>query len=260
MPQGPLISDDVRILAAKLHKEHPKWTNAMIRNEIRAIVHKRDKDLPKGWPSKYAIDRIMPDIRRRVEVDRVSPDPRNEPWTIQSMVRYPIPAEALPAVLQVWFLVQDAGLTLTIGQAEWVARLYGAIKKPENLWPYVVVFSRWRNLAEAAGKEDYYGHQGENLMVFSTMTGHKITRKEVSRHWQLSEQEERLAQEIRAKMPDLYTQGAWAELLGYQVQLENETVSATETSTEEAQDEGSDLLQSEHRGPRKGRNKPRKSA
>ena len=59
MAKGPEITDDIRMLVTKLHKEHPKWTNEMIRNEVMSISHKRDPSLPKGWPSKFAIDRII---------------------------------------------------------------------------------------------------------------------------------------------------------------------------------------------------------
>lgn len=127
MPKGPLITDEVRVLASKLHDEHPKWTNAMIREEIRDIVHRRDKFLPKGWPSKYAIDRIMPEIREQVRQSKLSPDPIDKPWSTTSMARYPISPEALPTVLALWgWMREGLDYSLTIREAQWAARLYTA--------------------------------------------------------------------------------------------------------------------------------------
>ena len=183
MPLGPLISDEVRMLAAKLHQEHPKWTNAMIRNEIRAILHKNDESLPpdkrypKDWPSKYAIDRIMPDIRERAKRSKFERNPIDQPWTIQSLVKYPLPAEALPSVLKVWLYAKSAVRTFTIRDARWAGRLYTVITDIEDLFGYSFHASVAELWAERAGIEDFVGHEIVNLYVLSTMTGHVISTK-----------------------------------------------------------------------------------
>ena len=183
MAKGPEITDEVRMLAAKLHKEHPKWTNEEIRNWVLHTVHKENPSLPEGWPSKYSIDRIMPGIRERVRRSELEPDPLDKPWTIQSMSRseYYIPPEALPSVLQVWYFYKDYDRTLTIREAQWVARLYAAIKDTENLCWHATFKAGVEKFAEDAGIEDYMGSESDNLSVYSTMTGHIITREEDKR-------------------------------------------------------------------------------
>ena len=194
MPQGPVITDEVKMLITKLHKEHPKWTNNEIRNMVLSTVQKDNKSLPKGWPSKFAIDRIMPGVRERVRLAKLNLDPRDRPWTIQSVIRYPIPSEALPAVLQVWFFAQDNGHTVTIRHAQWAARLYAAIKDIEALYGYSRIMAFQEKLAELAGIEDFRASQLDNLSVFSIVTGHIITHDEWIRASGQSEEEWRRSQ------------------------------------------------------------------
>lgn len=180
MAQGPAITDEVKMLIARLHKMHPKWTNSMIRNEVSSVVRQRDESLSKGWPSKYSIDRIMPGIRERARLKRLHPDPLDRPWTIYSMSRseFCIPAEALPSVLEAWAFCQDSGTDLTMREAQWAARLSAAIKDTENLCWHAISMARLAWQAEEAGIEDYMGSQSDNLHVYSTMTGHVITREQ----------------------------------------------------------------------------------
>ena len=69
MAKGPLITDEILMLAVMFHDEKPKLKNKEIRNLVWAKVHERDKELPeykrmpKEWPTKHVIDRIMPSIR-----------------------------------------------------------------------------------------------------------------------------------------------------------------------------------------------------
>lgn len=180
MTKGPQITDEVKTLIAKVHKEHPKWTNTMIRNEVSSIVRKRDSSLPKGWPSKFAIDRIMPGIRERAKLSKSAPNPIDQPWTVQSMgnSRYEIPPEALPSVLQVWFFAKQMGNNLSIREALWVGRLHTAITDIEALYQNSDLASAMESLAEMAGIEDFAGTEAVNLSLFSAMTGHVITSKE----------------------------------------------------------------------------------
>lgn len=192
MARGPDITDEILILAARLHEEHPKWTNIIIRNEIWALVHKGDRDLPKHkrmpkeWPSKYAIDRIMPGIRKEIERHKLEPDAHDQPWTIQSLVKYPIPSDALPSVLEAWFLVQNFKSeyktvpSMTIRQAQWAARLYHVIQDTKWLLTYSQILADFERQAEIAGL-DYFGSQWTTLEVFSQMTGRNFTHEEMKK-------------------------------------------------------------------------------
>lgn len=198
MAKGPEITDEVRMLIARLHKEHPKWTNSMIRNEVLDIVHKKDPSLPRDWPSKFSIDRIMPDIRERARLSKLNPDPLDQPWTIQSMSKseYHIPPEALPSVLEAWAFFQDGDRTLTIREAQWVACLYAAIKDTENLCWHATFMSTIGKRAQDAGITNYMGSQSDNLHVYSSMTGYVITREQERKFSGLSEEQWRTIERL----------------------------------------------------------------
>lgn len=196
MAKGPEITDEIRISIARLHKEHPKWTNSMIRNEVLSIMHQRDPSLPKGWPSKYSIDRIMPGVRDRVRRSKLEPDPLDKPWTIGSTPDS-IPPEALPSVLRVWYWSQGMNHTLTIRQAQWAARLHAAIKDTESLHGYSIFIARMVKEVEDAGVDDPSSKlEVANLQVFSIMTGHKITPEDEQRVLGWSEEEWRQEQRL----------------------------------------------------------------
>jgi hypothetical protein len=183
MAKNPAVSDEVKLLIAKLHNDHPEWTNTMIRNEVLSAVHKRNPSLPKGWPSKFVIDRIMPGVRERVKRAGLERNPIDQPWTVQSMAdsKYEIPPEALPSVLRVWFLTKQKGWQFSIRQAQWVGRLYAAITDIEALYGYSVSACFAEMLAEFGGIEGFVGYEPANLFVFSTMTGQVISREEAER-------------------------------------------------------------------------------
>jgi hypothetical protein len=180
MAKGPEITDEVKMLIAKLHEDHPKWTNEMIRNEVTTIVHKKNSSLPKGWPSKFAIDRIMPSIRERAKRSQLAPNPIDQPWTVQSMgsSKYQIPPEALPSVLRVWLCAKQLGKRFSIRDARWVGRLYVAIRHFDALYDCSVLASLAERTAEMAGIEDFMGNEAANLLVYSLMTDRVFTREE----------------------------------------------------------------------------------
>lgn len=183
MAKGPEITNDIKMLTARLHHEHPKWTNAEIRNWIVVAVHKSEPSLAKNWPSKFAIDRIMPGIRDKERRSKVEPNPIDQPWTIQSMgiSKYRVPAEALPSVMQVWYLAKQERRHFSIRDAQWVGRLYAAIKDISILWHYSFLASTAELWAERAEIQEFVGHELANAYVFSTMIGRSISKREAEK-------------------------------------------------------------------------------
>jgi hypothetical protein len=236
MAKGPEITDEVRILTARLHKEHPKWTNKMIRNEVLGIVHKRDPSLPKDWPSKFSIDRIMPGIRDRLRKSKLEPNPLDRPWTIQTIcnAEYHITPEALPSVLHIWFHQwEDQRLLLTIREAQWAARLYAAIKETEKLCDWAISMAENAKQTEDAGIEDYVGSQLDNLFLFSAMTGHRITDGQLGRASGWSEQTWHRVSETMARVRNVLVEGWRPPELGIQFQSDLEEENQKEVKEDE---------------------------
>lgn len=51
--------------------------------------------------------------------------PEDEPWSMATIDKYPIPPQAIPAVLACWKRSVQNDMALTIREAKWVSRLYG---------------------------------------------------------------------------------------------------------------------------------------
>ena len=187
MPKGPAIPDELKELAAKLHERHPKWTNKKMRLEVQTIMQREHKALAKEWPkwpSVSSIDRIMAEVKKNKKLRESTPDARDNAWTVQSIGEHPIPAEALPAVLEAWFHVQNIvsmGVPpLTIRQVQWAGRLHAAVKDTMALLTYSVVMADYEKQAEDAGL-DYYGSPWDTLEVYGQMIGRTFTEEEKKR-------------------------------------------------------------------------------
>jgi hypothetical protein len=51
--------------------------------------------------------------------------PEDEPWSMATTDKYPIPPQAIPAVLACWKRCVQNNMTLNIREAKWISRLYG---------------------------------------------------------------------------------------------------------------------------------------
>lgn len=183
MAKGPPISDEVRVVAARIHEEHPKWTNDEIRNWVLGIVHKKNPSLPKDWPSKSAIDRIMPGIREQVRQRKLNPDVRDEPWSIFTLREYPLPSEALPTILRLSaFNREISGHDLTIREAQWGARLHALPHIPvEFLWFLVATYTISERLCELTGAHMISTHALDLFIFFLLTEGQEVSPERVKK-------------------------------------------------------------------------------
>lgn len=86
-------------------------------------------------------------------------DPQDEPWCMGTLNDYPIPSEALEAVLSVWKYKVAQDETLTIREAKWAARLAGlqrfeggsTIRGLRRLSDIATAYAQTEALCELAG-------------------------------------------------------------------------------------------------------------
>jgi len=127
MPKGPIVTHEIQAFIASIYGKHPKWKAKEVCNEVRSLLRKNNPKLPSEWPSLSTVQKVLATVRKNMK--EMPLDPRDKPWSTPSMVKYPIPPEALPAVLIVWFWVREnLDIDLTIREAQWVARLYATAK------------------------------------------------------------------------------------------------------------------------------------
>ena len=137
MAKGPIITNEIKVLIAKVHREHPKWKAPEVQREVSYIVRKDNPKLPSGWPHLSAVQKVLAIVRKP------HLDPQDKPWSMAALDDYPIPPEVIPTVLKCWkyrvtlrehehpaFRTKE----FTIRDAKWVARLSGVITETSKLF------------------------------------------------------------------------------------------------------------------------------
>jgi hypothetical protein len=117
-----------------------------IEDLIKLRVWEDRRKSRKEWiPRKVLAFQIQQEIERMGEIapelstlmKRISDyskeikdlDPQEKPWAMATLEEYPelIPPQAIPAVLKVWKFRTEKGISFTIREAKWAARLSGLL-------------------------------------------------------------------------------------------------------------------------------------
>ena len=162
MPKGPKVTDAIEALIAQIHQKHRKWKAVEVQREVSSILRKKNRQLPKGFPSLSAVQKVLAKIRKK---NTLPPDPKDKPFSLGALVEHHIPPEALPMVLRVWASCngEKDGFTWSSGfsirDALWVSRfshLYDEIEdlkaRAEAILGAAVLHSVREQSYEAIGK------------------------------------------------------------------------------------------------------------
>jgi hypothetical protein len=142
MAKGEIISTETKTRIVQVCKEHPDWQIKQIQEEVARQLKGKGKA-----PGVSAVQKFIARLRN-LELDR--------PFSLGTLVKYPIPPEVLPVVLRVWAKrLEEAKpdkdgfsfqMTFTIRDALWVARLAKLFDDPEAIWG----FAFWYSVRERA--------------------------------------------------------------------------------------------------------------
>ena len=121
MAKGPIVTPEVEAFIASVYKEHPKWKAKEVHNEVSHNLHKKDAKLPPGWPGLSTVQKVLATVRKSIKETPL--DPQDKSWSMGTLDEYPIPPDAIPAVLKVWASRQKKEESFTIREAKWTARL-----------------------------------------------------------------------------------------------------------------------------------------
>lgn len=131
MPKGQLVPPEVEKLIASVYEEHHgKWKAPRVRAEVEFILRKSGENIPNGFPSLSKVQKVLARVRAGLR----NPSKLDEPWSIFSGVAagIEIPTDTLPFIVATWVYMKDAwGHQLTIREARWLSRLWGAIMVTE---------------------------------------------------------------------------------------------------------------------------------
>jgi len=155
MAKGPIITPQVEALIASIYEEHPKWKAPKVRYEAISVLHRNDRSLPEDWPSLSIVQKVLAKVRKEAG----KTNPKDAPWSLGSLIEYPIPPEALPAVTKIYkeldpwspFMETNYG-SLTVREALWVARLYKIIDDPDLFLDWAYQYAVEERYSEIMGK------------------------------------------------------------------------------------------------------------
>jgi hypothetical protein len=173
MAKGPIVTTEVEAFIASVYQKHPKWKASEVRNEVSHILHKNNPKLPSRWPSLSTIQKVLAIVRKNMKEKPA--DPRDKPWSTASIAKYPIHAEALPSILQLWVWTREnLDIEFSVRQAQWAARLYTVIKDIPTLSFISRIYAFTEINYEQIGASFEYIHSVD-LTMFGLITGQEIT-------------------------------------------------------------------------------------
>ena len=115
--RGPKVSPTVKELVryVALKDKRP-------RRVVAIDLQRQIKVIEEPIPEVETLERLISSMRNQTL------DEQDNSWHVNTIVRYPMPYEALPTVLKVWADAVEGDRSFTIREALWVARLYHAFK------------------------------------------------------------------------------------------------------------------------------------
>jgi len=129
----------------------------------RAIAHPRIPRRELAKKLQYELETMGYDVPEIEVLERIISRKRNEitglpkdkPWCLGCLEEYPLPPEALPAVMSCYKRRLAGGSLLTIREALWAARLYKVIDSPGVVWGWASLYASEEMISELMGKETF---------------------------------------------------------------------------------------------------------
>lgn len=148
MSKGPHITEEVEKMLTGIYLANPGGGAAEIRGELLNGMKETGLDLIFGpdWPSLSTVSVHLKKIRKKYSA--MSPESKylDRPWSMGTLVKYPILQECLPAVLRAFYAERRTDVKtdeyfrigyesghqtyLTVREALWIARLSPLFKYP----------------------------------------------------------------------------------------------------------------------------------
>ena len=149
MSQGPKISNKVKRIIYEEALRDRSYPRTAVAAKLADIIEKMGEPVPK----LETLEKMISHARNH------APSPLDAPWSLGSLVEYPIAAEDLPRVLQV-FVQQEVvnkhrppeiQHPLTIRQALWAARLSPLIEDVTMIFIHAQIYASRDRACEVSG-------------------------------------------------------------------------------------------------------------
>lgn len=140
MAKGPIITEYAKMVISEICEDHPNW-------RAKDVQREANRKLQSKAPKLNAVQKIMQQRRKIAEGVDTNLD---APWSLGLSAIYRIPSEANPELIEVWKWCFVVGLTFTVREARWVARLREIVPY-EYLYVFAVVYARREKACQLLG-------------------------------------------------------------------------------------------------------------
>jgi hypothetical protein len=130
MAKGPKVTQYAQGIIAGIYDEHPNW-------RAQDIQYQANKMLNYKGPGLSYVQKFLAERSKQADEIDTRPDLH---WSLGSSAKYNIPPEANRDLLNIWKWCTVVGMTFTIREAQWVARLRGLVPFPQ-LYSYAVRYA-----------------------------------------------------------------------------------------------------------------------
>lgn len=182
MAKGAYLTPRIKNLIAKIYLEnHRRIGPTKAREELLRKMKEEELDKIFG-PDFPSVSSVSLQLKKCTKYDeeRLPESKRlDEPWSTVTLVKYPIPPEALLSVLRAWvYTSEKLNDIFTVRQALWVARFYGLTEDITTLTLYSRMHAFTEKMYEISGEEyAALGLHQVDLQLFKEATGEKVTRQ-----------------------------------------------------------------------------------
>lgn len=150
MPLGPRITNEVKRFIAEVHDKNPDWRAKEVKEEVQVLLRRVNHQVKPDWPGLSVIQVELKKLRDR----KVSGEPFgiDRPWSIGRLVKYDIPSEVIPRVLEIQE-IRGNNKPLTIRDAKWIGRLHAVFQNIMGLAVWSTVYAEREKICEQSGIE-----------------------------------------------------------------------------------------------------------
>ena len=146
----PALKPDIeRIIATEVRDEQKKPLEK--RAGVKVLAYKIQRKMIERAPGQKPPE--LSTIEKRISTyRRVPEDSLDELWSLASLVKHPIPPEAMPVVMAFYKKRLAENDVLTIREALWAARLYRIIEPLDLVFDWAFLYAIDELVAEESGK------------------------------------------------------------------------------------------------------------
>ncbi len=158
MAKGPYITQEIKRLISRIYLKDRAIGPSKGRKELLKEMKAKglDRNFGPDYPSVSSVSIELKRCRKNDEERPLGSRRLDEPWSLGSLIEYPIPYEALPTVMSIRekCAIQGGDYDLTIREALWIGRLNKIIElyQPQHIPPdvrHILMSGKWENPEDA---------------------------------------------------------------------------------------------------------------